>query len=118
MKQHPIRMMCKVLDVHPSGFYAWREQPLSRRAKENQAIVGNIKQSWLESGAVYGYRKVHDDLRDQGILCGQQRVRRLMKAEGIRSQTGYGRRRPKSQAGQAHLTVPKFFRQTLGSLLM
>ncbi|MBM3336343.1 MAG: transposase, partial [Betaproteobacteria bacterium] len=83
-----------------------REQPLSRRAKENQAIVGNIKQSWLESGAVYGYRKVHDDLRDQGILCGQQRVRRLMKAEGIRSQTGYGRRRPKSQAGQAHLTVP------------
>lgn len=105
MKQHPIRMMCKMLDVHPSGFYAWRDQPFSMRAKEIQAIVGNIKLSWLESRAVCGYRKLHDDLCAQGIRCGQQRVRRLMKVEGLRSQTGYWRRRPKSQAGQAHLAV-------------
>ena len=81
--------MCQVLEVHPSGFYAWCTQPLSSRAKENQAITGQIKQSWLESGTIYGYRKIHHDLRDLGIACGEHRVRRLMKAEGIRSQTGY-----------------------------
>jgi putative transposase len=105
MRQYSIRRMCEVLDVHPSVFYARCVEPLSERAKENQSIVLNIKQSWIESGAVYGYRKAHGDLRDQGIRCGQQRVRRLMKAEGLRSQTGYGRR-PKSHAGEAHLAVP------------
>jgi hypothetical protein len=36
-------------------------------------IVGEIKQSWLESGAIYGYRKIHDDLRELGLQCGEQR---------------------------------------------
>ena len=99
MQEHPFRLMCQVLDVHPSGFYAWCANSLSVRSKENQAITSQIKQCWLESGAVYGYCKIHDDLRSLGITCGQQRVRRLMKAEGLRSQVGY-RRRPNSKAGE------------------
>ena len=54
--------MCKVLGVHPSGFYAWLKEPLSKRAKEDCYLMGFIKQFWLESGAVYGYRKIYDDL--------------------------------------------------------
>ena len=75
MQEHPVRLMCQVLDIHPSGFYAWCANPLSVRSKESQAITSQIKQCWLESGAVYGYRKIHDDLRSLGITCGQQRVR-------------------------------------------
>lgn len=97
--------MCQVLDVHPSGFYAWCTHPLSARSKENRAITGKIKQCWLESGTVYGYRKIHDDLRSLGITCGQQRVRRLMKTEGLRSQAGY-RRRPNSRPGEAAAAAP------------
>ncbi len=78
--------------VHPSGYYAWKAQPLSIRAKEDQRLTGPIKQSWLESGGVYGYRKVTLDLRDLGETCGKDRVYRIMKAEGLRSQTGYKRR--------------------------
>jgi putative transposase len=52
-------------------------------------IVSQIKQAWLASGTIYGYRKIHDDLQDLGIACGEQRVYRLMKAEGLKSQTGY-----------------------------
>jgi len=48
--------------------------------------------SWLESGFVYGYRKVTDDLRALGETCGQHRVYRLMSKEKLRSQTGYHRR--------------------------
>jgi putative transposase len=54
--------MCKVLQVPPAG-----SMPVSRhhvrRAKDDQRILGMIKQSWLESGAVYGYRKITCDLR-------------------------------------------------------
>lgn len=105
MQEHPVRLLCQVLDVHPSGFYAWCANPLSARSKENQAITSQIKRCWIESGAVYGYRKIYDDLRHLGIACGQQRVRRLMKAQGLRSQAGYCRR-PNSKPGEAAAAAP------------
>ena len=52
-----------------------------------------IKESWLESGTVYGYRKVHTDLREAGEGCGPNRVHKIMKANDIRSQAGYGKRK-------------------------
>ena len=78
--------------VHPSGYYAWRAKPESLRVKGDRRLLGLIKQFWLESGGVYGYRKITDDLRDEGETCGKHRVYRLMRAEGLRSQTGYRRR--------------------------
>jgi putative transposase len=84
-----------MLAVHPSGFYAWRLNPESQRTLEDRRILGYIKESWLESGSVYGYRKVSDDLRDLGEHCGINRVYRIMRAAGLRSQTGYGKRRYK-----------------------
>jgi len=88
-----IRAMCRVLEVHPSGFYAWLKEPRSMRAKEDQRQTGLVKQSWLESGCVYGYRKVHDDLRDLGERCGKHRVHRLMRLAGLKAQVGYKNRR-------------------------
>jgi len=88
-----IRAMCRVLEVHPSGFYAWLKEPRSMRAKEDQRQTGLVEQSWLESGCVYGYRKVHDDLRDLGERCGKHRVHRLMRLAGLKAQVGYKNRR-------------------------
>jgi putative transposase len=53
---YSVRRLCKMLEVHPSGFYAWRLKPESQRAKEVKRLLVPIKQSWLVSGAVYGYR--------------------------------------------------------------
>jgi putative transposase len=41
----------------------------------------------------YGYRKVSDDLRDLGERCGINRVHRFMRSSGLRSQTGYRKRK-------------------------
>lgn len=87
-----MRRLCQMMAVHPSGYYAWRAKPDSARAKDDRRLMGLIKQFWLESGGVYGYRKITDDLRDEGETCGKHRVYRLMSAEGLRSQTGYRRR--------------------------
>ncbi len=68
-------------------------------------MLGLIKQAWLESGAVYGYRKVAKDLRELGEVCGKHRVYRLMRAEGLRAQVGYGRR-PRPHGGAPSVIAP------------
>lgn len=61
----PTRGWVSVLDVHPSGFYSWLQQH-SQRHQADLRLTGQIKQFWLESGCVYGYRKIQLDLRDSG----------------------------------------------------
>lgn len=84
--------MCRVLKVNRSGYYAWLKSPVSNRAKEDRRLLGLIKHHWLASGSVYGHRKVTKDLRDLGERCSRHRVHRLMRAEGLRAQVGYGRK--------------------------
>ncbi|MCY0789511.1 IS3 family transposase [Morganella morganii] len=100
----PVRLLCRVLDVHPSGFYAWLQQPHSQRHRADLRLTGQIKQFWLESGCVYGYRKIHLDLRDSGQQCGVNRVWRLMKRVGIKAQVGY--RSPRARKSEASIVSP------------
>jgi putative transposase len=98
------------MELHPSGYYAWRRSLASPRARDDARLIGLIKQSWLESGGVYGYRKVMRDLRELGERCGKNRVARLMAAEELRSQTGY-RRRPRQSAGAPSVIAPNHLAQ-------
>ena len=75
--EYSVRRLSKMMEVHPSGFYAWCIEPESGRAVEDKRLLVPIKESWLESGAVYGYRKVHDDLCDRGEHCGPNRVYKI-----------------------------------------
>ncbi len=86
-QQHAVRTLRQVLKVYRSGYYAWKQQPRSVRSLENQRLTCQIKQSWLQSGAVYGDRKVHADLCDLGERCGEQRVYRLMNKRDCVSST-------------------------------
>ncbi|ENX6105275.1 IS3 family transposase, partial [Salmonella enterica] len=100
----PVRLLCRVLNVHPSGFYSWLQQPHSQRHQADLRLAGQIKQFWLESGCVYGYRKIHLDLRDSGQQCGVNRVWRLMKRVGIKAQVGY--RSPQARKGEVSIVSP------------
>lgn len=91
--------------VHPSGYYAWKSEPMSPRAKDDRRLLGLLKHAWLESGGVYGYRKLTLDMRDLGETCGKHRVARLLKQEGLRSQTGY-RRRPGGRGDKPSVVAP------------
>lgn len=81
-KTHGVRRLCTVMDVHPSGYYAWKKQPISDKVRDDQRLLGLLKQAWLESGCVYGYRKLTLDMRDLGERCGKHRVARLLRREG------------------------------------
>jgi putative transposase len=91
--------MCRVLRVHFSGFYACLKETLSHRAQEDARQTELIRQAWADSGKVYGYRKLTDDLRDQGEQISENRVARLASLAGIAAQIGY-RRRPGRYGGK------------------
>jgi len=99
-----IRAMCRCLRVHPSGFYAWLKNPLCKRAKEDARQTELIKDAWEDSGRIYGYRKIHDDLCDQGETCSLNRVARLARLAGIKAQIGY-KRRPGKYGGKPSVVV-------------
>ena len=96
--------MCRLLRVHPSGFYTWLKSPLSMRASEDKRQTDLLLKAWEESGKVYGYRKLHDDLLDQGEMCCPNRVARLTRLAGIKAQIGY-KRRPGIYGGRPSVVV-------------
>lgn len=80
-----LRRMCQVLGVSPSGFYAWRKRPPSRRAQANEALLTRIRLAHAQSRQTYGSPRIHAELRAQGVKCGRHRVARLMQRAEIRS---------------------------------
>src|SRR5690606_42061128 len=60
--------------------------------------------SWAQSGRVYGYRKLRDDMCDLGETCSENRVARLARLAGITAQIGY-KRRPGSYGGRPAIVV-------------
>ena len=99
-----VRAMCRCLCIHPSGFYAWIKSPISKRARADARQTDLIRAAWKDSGKVYGYRKLHDDLLDQGETCCPNRVARLSRLAGIKAQIGY-KRRPGNYGGKPSLVV-------------
>jgi len=102
--EHPVQRMCQLLDVAPSGFYDWLRRPLSDRAVEDQRLLLLIKASYSASGGVYGYRRVHMDLREVGETCGKHRVGRIMSANGIKAVHGY--KIPRGVYGRPSIIAP------------
>ena len=80
---YPVRLMCRLLRVSPSGYYAWRGRSPSRRAVANARLVGAIRDIHATSDGVYGSPKIWDELVHRGEACGVHRVARLMRAHEI-----------------------------------
>ena len=81
---YPVAMLCRMLGVSKSGYYAWRERPLSKRVREDVVLTEKIREIHGRSRQTYGYPRVHAELRSIGIVCGRRRVARLMRAAGLR----------------------------------
>jgi len=85
--------MCQVLEVAPSGYYEWLQNPVSNRAKEDARLLRLIRASFIASHGIYGAPRVFLDLREAGETCSKHRVERLMRENGLRALHGYRTRR-------------------------
>ena len=93
------------MEVHPSGYYEWLHAPQSDREIEDGKLTTQIRQFWVESGGHSGYRNLHLDLMEAHILCGRDRVLRLMRQANISAVRGY--KKPKGiYGGKPHLVAP------------
>ena len=101
----PVRLMCRILAVSPSGYYAWVARPESRRAAENRRLVAEIRVIHAESRRTYGSPRVHATLQAQGKRIGEHRVARLMRTSAIRAKTTLKWRATTDSAHQ-HPVVP------------
>ena len=63
----PIRMMCRNLKVSPSGYYDWRDRPLSARARDNRRLLVRIRSLHADSDGVLGSPGIRDDLRHERV---------------------------------------------------
>jgi putative transposase len=81
--QYPVAVLCSVLGVSSSGFYAWRARPPSRRAKADARLAVEVRLAHKRGRWTYGSPRVHRELKAQGHRVGKKRVERLMRQEGI-----------------------------------
>ena len=81
--------MCRVLRLHPSGYYRWLAKPESPRTKENKALTTLIIEYWEASDKSYGSPRIHRDLRESGERCGENRIARLMRMASIKAVRAY-----------------------------
>jgi putative transposase len=93
-RQFDVRLMCRVLEVTPSGYYAWLKQPQSHQTADNARLLKLIRASFDATG-IYGSPRVFLDLREAGETCSKHRVARLMRANKTRPVRGYSQK-PKS----------------------
>ncbi len=83
--EFPLRLMCRVLEVSRSGFYAWKGRPMSARARANEQLKLRIYAVHSETKARYGAIKIQKELNAQGVECGHNRVAKLMREAGLKS---------------------------------
>lgn len=82
-------VMCRLLGVSRSGFYAWLQNPLSDRAVEDQRLLGLIRAAYMASHGVYGAPRIFLDLREAGETCSKHRVARIMRTNNLKARHGY-----------------------------
>jgi len=81
--EHSVELMCRVLHVSRSGYYAHRRRGPSARAKTDAVLVSKIREHFEHSHGINGSPRIVDDLRDAGVECSKHRVARLMRQEGL-----------------------------------
>src|SRR3712207_6741738 len=97
----PVSMLCRVLKVSKSGYYAWKRRPPSKRSREDAALTEKIREVHQRSRQTYGYPRVHAELHALGVRCGRRRVARLMRRAGLRGCMRGGKRRtPSKRSGE------------------
>jgi len=80
-----ISIICPLLGVKRSSYYAWKRRPINVRQKENMKLLEEIRTIHKNSKGLYGSPRIYAELQDLGISCGKNRVAKLMKVNGIYS---------------------------------
>lgn len=82
---HDVSMLCRVLQVQRSGYYAWCSRGESARELDDQKLVVEIRAVFEEKKRRYGSPRVRRELRDRGTRVCRHRVARIMREQGLKA---------------------------------
>ena len=99
---YPIPLISRILKVSTSGFYAWRDRPLSKWAQEEARLEVEIRAAHNRTRQTYGAERLQQDLAEHGIQVGICRIKRIRRKLGIRCKQ---KRRFKATTDSKH-TLP------------
>ena len=104
--EHPVRLLCALLGVAPSGYYRWRRGGPSQRQREDAAIAAQIAVAHEASRGTYGVPRNLDDLRDAGTRTSKRRCGRLMRAVRLRGRKKHARQPRTTDSRHAQPVAP------------
>ena len=81
--KYPVPLLCRMLNVSASGFYAWVDRPLSIRAREDIRLELEIKASDKFTRRTYSAERLQHELTARGVRVGICRIKRIRKKLGI-----------------------------------
>jgi len=81
---YPVLLLCRVLEVTASGYYAWVKRPLSIRQREEERLELEIRAAHKRTRQTYGPERLQRDLSDNGVVVGIHRIKRIRRKLGLR----------------------------------
>ena len=112
---YPVTVLCHVLAVSRSGYYAWRMRGESRRTRDNRQLLQQIHTIYTRFKKRYGSPRIHNALQDQGLRVGRHRVARLMQQAGLRARKSRRRFRGTTDSRHAHPIAPNRLDRTFAA---
>ena len=83
--KYPVAGLCDLLDLSVSGYYSWRDRPISQRAQEDARLEVVIRAAHKRTRETCGPERLQQDIAaHDGVLVGVHRVKRIRKQLGLR----------------------------------
>ena len=79
-----VSLLCRVLEVTTSGYYAWVKRPLTIRQREEMRLELEIRAAHKRTRQTYGPERLQRDLADNGVVVGVHRIKRIRRKLGLR----------------------------------
>lgn len=92
---YPVAMMCRLLGVSRSGYYAFKGRPVSATATRRAELAEQVRQAHADSRGIYGSPRVHRELLARGVKCCVNTVAKLMRQHRLVSKV-FRRFRPRT----------------------
>ncbi len=84
-KNYPLKILCRVMEVSASGYYAWRKRLTKPPCLKRKRLVDLVRNCYFENRRRYGTRRISQALAKAGVMLGRQKVRRLMSEENLKA---------------------------------